>query len=578
MAVGAGSDSSQLVTVTFLFTDIEGSTRLLARVGDDYAELLETHRRLLRVGFALHDGVEVDTQGDSFFVSFATPSQAVAAAVAGQVGVASHPWPDGRPVRVRMGLHTGEASLVDGDYVGMEVHRAARIAAAAHGGQVLVSDTTAAFLRFASPATVGLRDLGEFELKDLPYRQRLFQLDVAGLPREFPPPRARRITGNLPSTRDEFVGRDDARGGLRARVIAGHVTTLVGFGGVGKTRLAVETARELAAEFDDGVWFVDLAWAGDVGAVAQLVATVLSIRAQEGMSTAEAVIDWLRERRMLLILDNCEHVVDAAAELVAAITTDCPEVRVLATSRQRLGLPGEAVESVAPLAPECGGSELFLLRAAAGDRGAGMVDRDPETIRRIVTRLEGNPLAIELAAARARTLGVSEVFKRLEDRFRFLRGNARGVAARHQTLEATVDWSYQLLTISERALFVRLSVFDGGFTLAGAEAVAAATDADLESFDAVDALSALVDKSMVVVHRTDGGTRFEILETLRAYGRARLDHQQQSRVRELHLQHFVNVARSAHATYRGPGEALGAVVFAAEWDNFRGVGLGDRLR
>ena len=402
-STGAGSDSAQLVTVTFLFTDIEGSTRLLAGVGDEYVDMLETHRRLLRAGFARNGGWEVDTQGDSFFVSFASPSRAVAAAVEGQVALARHPWSEGRRVRVRMGIHTGEALLVEGDYVGLEVHRAARIAAAAHGDQVLVSDTTAVFLRSTSLASVRLRDLGEFELKDLAYRQRLFQLDIPGLPDQFPPPRARRVTGNLPPAQDQFVGRDGDRERLRTEIVGRHVTTLVGAGGVGKTRLAIETAREVVAEFEDGVWLVELAPSRDGDAIAQLVASAMSVRAQEGMSTIEAIIDWVRDRRMVLILDNCEHVIDAAAELVEAITTTCPQVRVLATSRQPLSLPGEAVQIVAPLDPEREGSELFRRRAATVDHDAGLDHAD--TIRRIVTRLDGIPLAIELAAARARTLG-----------------------------------------------------------------------------------------------------------------------------------------------------------------------------
>ena len=492
-------------TVTFLFTDVEGSTRLLHSLGaGGYAEALADHRRLLREAFTRHDGVEVDTQGDGFFVAFPTAPGALAAAREAQQALASG------PIRVRMGLHTGTPVVTPEGYVGPDVHRAARIAAAGHGGQVLVSSATAALLR-----PDGLRDLGEHRLKDLSAVERIYQLGEG----RFPPLKTLYQT-NLPVATTSFLGRERELAELSA-LIARHdvrLVTLTGPGGTGKTRLALQAAGASAEHFPDGVWWVPLASLRDPTVVLPTAAGVLGASGD----LAEHIADM----RMLLLFDNFEQVIEAADEL-GALLARCPNVRVLVTSRELLQLPGEQAYPVPPLEPD-EGQALFLVRARAAKPGF----TGDGTVAELCTRLDNLPLAIELAAARVRMLSPEQLLDRLGQRLDLLKGG-RGVDARQQTLRATIEWSYELLNEDEQRLFARLAVFRGGWTLGAAEAIC---DANLE------VLQSLVDKSLVRVR----DERFSMLETMREFATERLaESGELDQVQRRHVEHFADFAERA---------------------------------
>jgi predicted ATPase/class 3 adenylate cyclase len=558
-------------TVTLLFTDIEGSTRLLHELGDRYAEALADHRRLLRECFLERDGREVDTQGDALFVAFPRASDAVAAAVAAQRRLAGHLWPDGVPLRVRMGIHSGEPALTGEGYVGIDLHRGARICAAGHGGQVLLSQTTHELLSGHEPDATSLRDLGEHRLKDLTQPQRLYQLVIAGLPTEFPPLRSleNRPT-NLPTQPTPLLGRErelEAIGGLLGRE-ATRLVTLTGPGGIGKTRLALQAAAEALDEFPDGVFFVALAAATDPRLVVPTVAQTLGIREGAGRTIDRALNDYLLDKRLLLLLDNFEQVVEAAPD-VSRLLAACSEVKVLVTSREPLHLPGEQEYPVRPLSvpdqrslqrPDPGllsqyeAVALFLERAQAVKPGFQISNDSAPAVAEICIRLDGLPLAIELAAARVKLLSPQAILARLGQRLKLLTGRARGVPARQQTLRSAIDWSYELLDEPERLLFARLAVFVGGCTLEAAEAVCG-SDAELD-VDVLDTMASLVDKSLVRQEESGAGEpRFLMLETIREYALERLESDRdREAVRERHSQHFVRLAEKAKERLVGPGQ------------------------
>jgi class 3 adenylate cyclase len=448
-------------TVTFLFSDIEGSTRLLHELGgESYAEALAAHQRALRSAFACHGGVEVDTQGDAFFIVFATAQAALAAA-----GEAQAKLVEG-PIRVRMGIHTGAPLLTDEGYVGADVHRAARIAAAGHGGQVLVSSATAALVESSH-----LRNLGEHRLKDLSAPERLYQLGEA----DFPPLRSLYRT-NLPVPSTPFAGREQELQALLGLIMRADVRllTLTGPGGTGKTRLGLQAAGELTEQYPDGVWWVPLALLRDPQLVLESAAHVLD--AKNGLAAH------IGDQSMLVLFDNFEHVVEAADE-VGRLLQSCPRLELLVTSREPLHVAGEQEYAVPPFAHE-EGVDFFLSRARA-------VTHDFEqtaAVSKICLRLDNLPLALELAAARVKALSADEVLERLERRLPLLTGGLRDVPERQRTLHAAIRWSYELLTEDEQRLFARLAVFAGGFTLESSEAV---TEAEL------DDLQSLVDKSLL---------------------------------------------------------------------------------
>jgi predicted ATPase/class 3 adenylate cyclase len=504
-------------TVTFLFTDIEGSTRLLQEAGAAYGYLLAEHRQLLRAAFAVHDGREVDTQGDSFFVAFRGPAQAVGAAVDGQRALAGHDWPSGGRVRVRMGLHTGEATETGGSYVSIAVHRAARIAAAAHGGQVLLSDATASLVRDELPVGVGLHDLGEHRLKDFPAPARLFQLVAPDLPADFPPPNTLGRRRQVPVPPGSFVGREDDVAAVAAR-LRDHRTrllTLTGPGGIGKTRLSLEAARVMAADLPGGAVFVPLAAVTDRSLVVGAIVDAVGARRDPGDDAIAVLSTALGEDRTLLVLDNLEQVVDAAGDL-AELVERVPAAVLLVTSRSLLKLRVEQQYRVRPLG-EAAAVRLFTDRAAAVRPASGS-EADERAMAEIAHLLDGLPLAIELAAARARLLPPRVLLERLRGRLDVLGAGPVDLPERQRTLRATMEWSHSLLQPHEQALFARLAVFAGGWELDAVEAVCSrAGEADV-----LDTLGALVDASLVVAVEDAPEPRFFMLETVRMDAAERL--------------------------------------------------------
>ncbi len=520
-------------TFTFLFTDIEGSTAMLRRLGDGrYARVLTDHHALIRSGLAAHGGEEVDTQGDAFFAVFSSPRACVAAAAELQQALQAREWPDGERVRVRMGVHTGEASRIGTGLVGLDVHRAARIAAVGYGGQILLSDTAAALVRGSLPPGATLRDLGDHQLKDLGRPERIFQLDADGLLAEFPPLRSLghpALPNNLPAQLATFIGRERERSEIRALVGSARLVTLTGAGGSGKTRLALQVAAELLDGSGDGVWLVELAGVGDEAEVPAAISAALGIGRQPGRPTLGSLLDALALQDVLIVLDNCEHLIEACAKTADAIVRRCPRARLLTTSREPLGIGGEAIYRVPSLSlpgPDeavpgsCDAVALFAERAR--EQGVDLLV-DAETgplLVSICRRLDGLPLAIELAAARLRSLSLRDLYDRLDQRFRLLTGGSRTALARQQTLQATVEWSYSLLTGVEQELLRLLSVFAGSFDLAAVEGVCGT--GGIEVFDLADLLGSLVDRSLVLVENAGETLRYRLLETIRQYAAERL--------------------------------------------------------
>jgi predicted ATPase/class 3 adenylate cyclase len=553
-------------TVTLLFTDIEGSTELLKQVGDRaYAELLARHAALLRRAFAEEQGTEVDTQGDAFFVAFPRAWHAVAGAAAAQRALAAEDWPGDATVRVRMGLHTGEPTLGGHGYVGLDVNRTARIAASGHGGQVLLSERTLAMARHDLPEGVAVRDLGEHRLKDLPQPEHIFQLEIAGLPADFPRLKTLDVPlTNLPALRlTSFIGRDREMTDTRRALERARLLTLTGPGGTGKSRLSLEVASGLLSEFPQGVWLIELAALRDGALIPQTVAAIFGIREIQGRSIIESLVDYLRHRRLLLILDNCEHLIAASAELAAMLLRSCPHLSILASSREPLGVPGEVIYPVPPLSrpdsdqvspdqlAQFEATRLFLDRATPANLVFTVTAASAGFVARIARRLDGIPLAIELAAARAKVLTVEQIATRLDDRFRLLTGGSRTGLPHHQTLRATVEWSYDLLPPLERTLFQRLSVFAGGFPLEAVETVCASKEIPAEEM--LDLLAHLVDKSLVVTEGGDDDFRYHMLETIRLYGRDRLvESGEAEQVRGRHLAWCWDLAERAEPELYGP--------------------------
>jgi predicted ATPase/class 3 adenylate cyclase len=586
-------------TVAFLFTDIEGSTRLARGLPDDYDSLLERHRSILREAFSRHGGFEVGTEGDSFFVAFGSPLHALRAAAEAQRALTVATWPPDSEVRVRMGLHVGEATRRGGDYVGLEVHRAARIAEAGHGGQVLVSGAMAAVLGDRLPEELALRELGEFRLKDFDAPARLHQLVGPGLRAEFP---ALRSVGveltNIPAQLTSFVGRERELTELAALTEAHRLVTLIGVGGTGKTRLMVQLAAELLGHRRDGVWLVELAPIISPDLITGEVAGALGVPGEPGRAVLDTLIDFLRSKSLVLLLDNCEHVIGGAADLVDRLLPSCPSLTVLASSREALGVGSEMVFQVpslvvpAPLG-EAGGhvapAPEWFAEAAASDAVRLFVDRatavlssfsltpaNAPAVVEICRRLDGIPLAIELAAARVTHLSPQEIALGLGDRFRLLTGGRRGAVPRQQTLQALVDWSWELLTEADRRLLRRLSVFVGGCTLEAAAAVTrlpeddgASQDEAVARLDTLDGLGRLVDRSLVVAD-PGGPTRYRQLETIRQYAAERLASAGEvAAIRGRHLAFYLGLAREAGPALRGPDMVAWLNRLDYEADNLR---------
>jgi len=555
---------------TLLFTDIEGSTALVQRAGDGWSDLLNRHRAIVRGAIASWDGVEHGTEGDSFFVSFDSPSAGLAAAVQAQLELEGEEWPDDFRVRVRMGLHLGEVAADGENVVGLSVHHAARIAATAHGGQVVLSAAVRESVLRLPPDTA-LVALGSHRLRDVG-TIAMYQVGHPQLQRGFPDLRG--VLGsrtNLPRLSSGFVGGEQLLSAIGALVESSRVVTLTGSGGVGKTRAALEFAWQQLDAFADGVFFVDLAPVSDEGAVSAALAASLPMVSTGGTSMLDAIVDWVANRRVLIVLDNCEHLLDEVTVTVKTVLSGCGRLQVVATSREPLGLAGERVHRVPSLDVVGDAVTLFCERATEAD-SSFVVDGHEEVLKIVCARLDGIPLAIELAAARMRSLSPEELLERLQDRFRLLRGSGRGTLERHQTLRATVSWSYQLLMPDEQALFNRLSVFSGGFTLHAAEQVCGSDP--LDESDVVDLLDQLVDKSMVVAERQPLSTRYRLLETLRQFGEEQLDNRREtSTLRDCHQQHFTALATEIGSLMRSSRQPEATLAMDADWDNLRAAHL-----
>lgn len=568
-------------TVTFLFTDIEGSTDLLQHLGDRrYQDLLETYRGVLRAVFENRGGTQVDERGEEFFFVFQRAKEAVTAAVEAQRRVTALTSPEAPSIRYRIALHTGEPISTGTLYVGIDVHRAARICAAGHGGQILLSQTTTDLVRSELPPQTEIRELGEHRLKDLQRPERLYQVIVPDLPSVFPPLRSLSVvSNNLPIQLTSFVGRQQEIAEIKQFLSEHRLVTLTGIGGGGKTRLALQVAADLIEVFPHGVWLVDFGSVSSAELVIPTVASTLRVREQAGQSIFDTLTDDLRDKTILLMFDNCEHLIDACAGVAYELVRRSPKLSVLATSREPLRVTGERVYPVPPLAlpdlaslpsaaqlPAIEAVQLFVDRAALGQHQFVVTERNAPTVSQIVARLDGIPLAIELAAGLTRVLSVTEIAERLEDRFRVLIGRSRTTVARHQTLEAAMDWSYDLLSPAEQLLLRRLSVFRGGCTLEACQAIC--MDPNTSPHGPIDLLLSLVEKSLVT-HDPDTG-RYRVLDTVRQYGEQKLrSADEYDMIHDRLLHYFVAFAEAGEPKVRSPEQQHWLVRLDQEHDNLR---------
>ncbi|MBI2379180.1 MAG: tetratricopeptide repeat protein [Gammaproteobacteria bacterium] len=570
-------------TVSFLFTDIVGSTRLWETEPERMRQALRLHDQILRRAIESAGGYVFKTVGDAFCAAFAGPSVAVAAAQAAQTALCE-PRHEGFLPRVRMGLHLGMADEREGDYFGPAVNRTARLMSLGHGGQILLSLAVAELCRDALPPGVSLKELGQHRLKDLQRPEQVFQLEAPELPRDFPPLQSLdRWPNNLPAQLSSFVGRQEALSQLRRQVLAQRLVSLCGPGGAGKTRLAIQTGGELLDQFPDGVWFVDLAPLADGELLPRALIDALRIDEQAGKPLLDTFVERMAPARFLLILDNCEHLVAAVAHCVAGLLNRLPRLSVLATSREALGLAGESLVTITSLsAPEAErvpalspdallGYEavrLFVERAQAAAPGFRLESGNAQAVAEICRRLDGMPLALELAAARVRMLSVEQIASRLADRFRLLAGGGRELLPRQQTLRATIDWGHELLSLEEKRLLRRLAVFAGGWSLEAAEGVVA--DGELAPGLVLDLLSRLVDKSFVVADTAQDLPRYRFLETLRDYARARAEEAGEWQpLRRRHLEHFIAHAEQGAGQREHAAQLSWLKRMAAELDNLR---------
>ena len=519
-------------TVTFLFTDVEGSTRLTQELGDGWPPVLERHREIARAAWADQKGVEIGTEGDSFFVVFTSAPQAVAAAVAVQRGLAAEAWPPGAEIRVRMGLHSGEGVLSGGSYVGLDVHRAARIANAGHGGQVLLSATTHALAEGSLPEGVSLREMGEHRLKDLSRPERIWDLVISGVASDFPPLRTlNAVPNNLPMQLTSFLGRQREIAEAHQLLIDGRLLTLTGPGGTGKTRLALQIAADATDRFPDGIYFVPLGTISRSDLVLPTIAQALGLT-DPGMHPLDRLVDQIGGKSILLVLDNFEQVNDSAPQ-IADLLARAPKISVLVTSRSPLRVYGEREYPVPPLGipdpkhiPDLErfstyeSVALFIERAMAVRPDFAVDSANAPAVAEICVRLDGLPLAIELAAARIRVLSPKAIMERLGDRLKLLSGGSRDLPERQQTLRGAIAWSHDLLDEADQRVFARFSVFAGGATL---EAIEQVVFDPGDGADALDGIASLVDKSLVRQEsEPDGAPRFRMLGTIREFASEKL--------------------------------------------------------
>ena len=572
-------------TVTLLFTDIEGSTRLWEAEPEQMAVALRRHDEILRSSIMQAGGYVFKTVGDAFCAAFGSASAAAGALLAAQQQIGAEAWPVSRPVRVRMGLHTGVCEERERDYFGPAVNRAARLEAVAHGGQVLISGATAELLSGSLADGVSLRDLGMHRLKDLGRPEQVFQLEAGFLADSFPPLSSLdspELPNNLPAMLSAFVGREAEVAEITDLVAGVRLVTLTGAGGSGKTRLALQVAAELLGHGADAAWFADLAPVTDGEQIASVVAGAVGLP-ETGLPVLGTLIQSLSGQQVLIVLDNCEHVVDAAAKFCDQVLQQCGRARILVTSREPLGIDGEQIYRVPSLslppdgaetAADLAGSDavrLFAERARATDSRFAITEDSAGLVASVCRRLDGIPLALELAAARLSSMSLKQISDRLDQRFRLLTGGSRNAMPRQQTLQATVEWSFSLLHPAERETLLALSVFAGGFDLEAAEAVC--TSDSVDAFDVLDLLRSLVDKSLVVADRAGEAVRYRLLETIRQYSAASLlgsaGEADMLRLRDRHAARYLGLAEQAGPELLGPAQRDWLRRLDGDWDNLR---------
>jgi predicted ATPase/class 3 adenylate cyclase len=569
-------------TVTFLVSDIEGSTERWESHPDAMADAVKRHDMLMRNAIESHGGYVFKTVGDAFCATFPRVSDAIAAALNAQHALITEDFSQVGGLCVRLALHTGETTERDGDYFGPTVNRTARLLAVGSGGQTLLSGVTAELVQGKLGPKATLSDLGIHRLKDLSQPEHIYQLCDPDLRSDFPPLRSLEAhRHNLPVQVTSFRGRGRDIEDVRSLLDGASLLTLVGAGGIGKTRLALQLGAELIERYQDGVWFVELASLSDPGLVANITAKVLNITLPQDRSPTDAIVTGLRRKRMLVILDNCEHLVAAAAKLANAIVTNCPDVRILATSRQGLGIAGEIVHQVPALAvPDkiqalrldealrFGAVRLFADRAAAADTRFALSDDTAPIVAEICKHLDGIALAIELAAARVKVMSIPHLAERLAERFRILTGGSRAVLPRQQTLRALIDWSYDLLAESEKLLFRRASIFAGGWTLETASEVIASET--IEKGDVLELLASLAEKSLIVVDTTLPTERYRLLESTREYGLEKLTEKgERIGLARKHAECFAAMAREADDVSKNKPAHSWLNMYEPEIDNFR---------
>jgi predicted ATPase/class 3 adenylate cyclase len=591
-------------TVTFLFTDIEGSTKLAREHPEAWEDARAWHHAILRDAIESNRGYAFQIIGDSFCTAFHTAGDALRAAIQAQRALARMndprkedssfiPEPSSLALKVRMGIHTGEAESHNGEYRGyLTLSMIQRVMSAGHGGQILLSSASENLLRGQLPKDVTLRDLGEHKLKDVPQPVRIFQVVAPDLQSEFPALRALDVfPNNLPTQLTSFVGREkemlEVTQALTPSLTPNpspsgrgehRLVTLTGSGGTGKTRLSLQVASGMLEQFKDGVWFIELAPISEPGLVPNTVANVLRLRVEDFRPLMDVVMDWMRDKEALFILDNCEHVIDACAQFANTILQNCRGVRILASSREALGIAGEVAYRV-PSLPTPNETldahqletfdsvQLFIQRATLTLPTFQLTDNNASFVAQICRRLDGIPLAIELAAARVKMLSVEQIAERLDDRFRLLTGGSRTALPRQQTLRALIDWSYQFLSEDERLLFRRLAVFVGGWTLDAAESVCGE---ERGGFDILELMTHLVDKSLINVEHIGGESRYHRLETIRQYAREKLfDTDEVASLRDKHLAYFAGLAERAEVELQGRAQKKWLARLEAEHDNLR---------
>ena len=587
-------------TVTFLFTDIEGSTKLAQAHPDRWESLREKHHAMLKEAIESKRGHIFQIIGDSFCVAFHTAGDALRAAIDGQRALSRMNDDGGRTnssfilhnssllLKVRMGIHTGEAEARNGEYRGyLTLSMIQRVMSAGHGGQILLSGASEILLRGQLPAEVSLRDMGERKLKDIPQPARIFQVVAPDLQSDFPALRALDVfPNNIPTQLTSFIGREKEMLEATQMLQQSRLLTLTGSGGTGKTRLSLQAASSLLEQFKDGVWLIELAPISEPALVPNTVANVLRLRVEDSRPLMDVVMDWLRDKEALLILDNCEHLLDACAQFANTVLQNCRVARILATSREALGIAGEVAYRVPSLPTPNEATDikhletfdsvkLFVQRATLTLPTFQLTDANASLVAQICSRLDGIPLALELAAARVRALSVEQIAERLDDRFRLLTGGSRAALPRQQTLRALIDWSYQLLSEEERLLFRRLAVFVGGWTLDAAESVCGEeriVPAGGSGLDILELMTRLVDKSLINVEHSGSESRYRRLETIRQYAREKLfETDEVASLRDAHLAYFAGLAERAEHGLQGRAQKQWLARLEAEHDNLRGA-------